>query len=183
MLTLCLAIMIALFACISAAGAALSITPTEAHVGDTITISGTTAFSPGNQVLVEVQSASFTATNKSDNSGFSGISGVVPVVKDAPYNRWTFTFDTSTIRPDTYLVRVEVLETTAIETTSFVLLPRPQATEATTTVSTPVPTTTMPATTTTAPPTTTPDAGVSAPLLVAVVVGLFVLSYGRTRAR
>jgi hypothetical protein len=148
-----------------------------------MTISGTTAFSPGNQVLVEVQSASFTATNKSGDPGFSGISGVVPVVKDMPYNRWTFTFDTSTFRPDTYLVRVEVLETTAVETTSFVLLPRSQETTATTTIGTPIPTTAEPVTTTTALPTTTQQAGSFAPLLAAVVLGLFVISHGRIRAR
>jgi hypothetical protein len=95
------------------------------HVGDRILISGTTILSPGNQILIEVTSASFGPTNKSEESRFYGASAVVTVEKGAldSVNNWSYVLDTGDLAPDTYLVSISGITVRAYaQSSSFVLV-------------------------------------------------------------
>ncbi|HEU17627.1 MAG TPA: hypothetical protein ENO06_02720 [Methanolinea sp.] len=95
------------------------------HVGDRIVMSGTTNLHPGNRLLVEITSVSFSPTNKSEESAFSGISDVVTVMPgpDDRNNTWSCTLDTTELKPDTYSVLVSGITTkTFRKSTSFELL-------------------------------------------------------------
>lgn len=95
------------------------------HVGDTILISGTTILSPGNQILIEVTSASFGPTNKSEESRFYGASAVVTVEKGDlnSVNSWSYVLDTGDLAPDTYLVSISgITVKTYAQSSSFVLV-------------------------------------------------------------
>ncbi len=94
------------------------------HVGDKILISGTTILSPGNQILIDVTSASFGPTNKSEESRFYGASAVVTVEKGTvnSVNSWSYLLDTSDLAPDTYLVSISGITVKAYtQSSSFVL--------------------------------------------------------------
>jgi len=95
------------------------------HVGDTILISGTTILSPGNRILIEVTSASFGPTNKSEESRFYGASAVVTVEKGTmnSVNSWSYPLDTGNFAPDTYLVSISGITVKAYaQSSSFVLV-------------------------------------------------------------
>ncbi len=95
------------------------------HVGDKVLISGTTILSPGNQVLIEVTSASFGPTNKSEESRFYGASAVVIVKKGNldSVNSWSYLLDTGNLAPDTYLVSISGITVKAYAlSSSFVLV-------------------------------------------------------------
>jgi hypothetical protein len=95
------------------------------RVGDKILISGTTILSPGNQVLIEVTSASFGPTNKSEESRFYGASAVVTVEKGTlnSVNSWSYLLDTGDLAPDTYLVSISGITVKAYaQSSSFVLV-------------------------------------------------------------
>jgi len=96
----------------------------EYRVGNVVTLMGNTNLAAGDQLQVEIISASFTPMPKGQESGFSGISGTVTVIPGTPLNTWTFTFDTTGFRPDEYLVRVESVDVGVIETGSFRLVER-----------------------------------------------------------
>ena len=95
------------------------------HVGDRIVISGTTNLHPGNRLLVEITSVSFSPTNKSEDAAFSGVTDVVTVEPgpDDRNNSWSYTLDTSELKPDTYSVLVSGITTkTFRKSTSLELL-------------------------------------------------------------
>jgi hypothetical protein len=95
------------------------------HVGDRILISGTTILSPGNQILIEVTSASFGPTNKSEESRFYGASAVITVEKGSlnSVNSWSYVLDTGDLAPDTYLVSISGITVKAYDqSSSFVLV-------------------------------------------------------------
>ncbi len=131
----------------------ITIDPVGDHqVGDTFTITGTTNLAEGDQLLVEIQSAAFSPTEKTVTDGFSGQTGTVEVQKGDAVNTWSFEVDASTFRPDQYIVTVESIEAAAASTsTTFNIVER--TTTPTPTATTPV-ATTPPAETTTVPPTT-----------------------------
>ncbi|MGC9434458.1 MAG: MEMAR_RS02690 family S-layer glycoprotein, partial [Methanomicrobiales archaeon] len=115
-------------------------------IGDTVTLSGTTNLAEGDELLIDVTSASFKPTDKTQAEEFSGASGTVTVEKGAEFNTWSFSIgDTSQWRADEYIVKVESIDTDASATTTFNVVEVPPTTAA--------PPTTAP---TTAPPTTVP---------------------------
>ncbi len=123
----------------------ITINSSASHtIGERINLSGTTNLAPGNRLLVEVTSQTFGPTPKDQSSEFSGVTDTV-TVQDGPgdQNIWSFSFDTASFIPDTYVVRVSGMTVSnAVVSTSFTLNPI-----------TPTPTPTPPPTT---PPTTLP---------------------------
>ena len=129
---------------------------TEKMVGDKFEIKGTTNLAVDDEILVEVYSSSFGPTPKETSGEFSGASGTVKVVKGTEgFNTWSFPVDTTTFKPDEYIVQASAigLETTndVTATTLFNVVEFVP-----TTVPPTVPPTTVPPT---APPTTTPGFG------------------------
>ena len=115
---------------------AASINPIGDHaVGDTFTISGSTNLAAGDNVLVEIRSASFAPTGKNAASGSSGASGTVTVVAGSgSSNRWSFDVDTAGWKPDEYLVTVSGVTIDVTGSASFSLraaVPTPVQTTAT----------------------------------------------------
>lgn len=77
-------------------------------VGEKFTISGTTNLAVGDKLQVDVYSSSFSPTKKSQSGAYSGASGVVEVTTGTSGgNQWSFFIDSSTFRPDEYIVTVE----------------------------------------------------------------------------
>ncbi|WP_301663152.1 MEMAR_RS02690 family S-layer glycoprotein [Methanoculleus frigidifontis] len=89
--------------------------------GSTFTITGTTNLAPGDELLIDVTSASFDPMAGVPYIGFSGASGAVTVQRGAPNNTWFFEVDASTFRPDEYIVNVESVETGVTCSTTFAL--------------------------------------------------------------
>jgi hypothetical protein len=80
----------------------------EYPVGDRIHFSGYTNLAPGNELLVEVRSVSFSPTRKNEDNRWSGISTVVVVSKGATgrVNTWSCLIDTTGFVPDRYEVEI-----------------------------------------------------------------------------
>ena len=79
----------------------------EHYVGDTVTITGSTNLAVGDNLLVEIYSSSFKPTQKAQSGEFSGSSGTVTVMPGTNgYNTWSFDVDTSTFKPDEYILKV-----------------------------------------------------------------------------
>ncbi|NVO66658.1 MEMAR_RS02690 family S-layer glycoprotein [Methanofollis tationis] len=122
-------------------------------VGDKFTITGTTNLAVGNDLIVDVTSASFAASTKDQATSFSGSSGTVVVAEGTDYNTWSFAVDASSFKADQYSVKVESIDADVTTSTTFNVLEG----VATTVPATTAPVTTAPATTvpaTTAPATT-----------------------------
>jgi hypothetical protein len=146
----------------------------EYRVGDVITLTGTTNLASGNQLQVEVISASFAPAQKGEDTSFSGSSGIVTVERGT----WTYTFSTAGFRQDEYMVTVEAVGIGVIDKGSFRLMDRPLATTTITTVPSGSPAaggTTVPAT---GSPAATPKAGGFSWLLV---VPVLIIPYLRRR--
>jgi hypothetical protein len=149
-------------------------------LGERINLSGTTNLAPGNRLLVEVTSQTFGPTPKDQSGAFSGITDTV-TVQDGPgdQNTWSFSFDTTSFIPDTYVVRVSgITVSNAVASTSFTLNPV-----------TPTPTPTPPPTTRpTTPPTTEPTpvptttAGLT-PITIIGAIAVFLVAFGIVRGR
>ena len=139
----------------------------DKYVGDVFTLTGETNLAEGDELLVEVVSASFKPTEKTASGEFSGVSGTTEVVAGEDYNAWSFEVDASAFKPDEYIVRVESIDSGYTATTTFdVLAGAPPTTAPPTTA----PPTTAPPTTappTTAEPTPTPTPGFGA--LIALI--------------
>jgi PGF-CTERM protein len=134
----------------------------DKHVGDKFTINAQTNLAVDDEVLVQVYSSSFKPTQKSQSGEFSGATGTVKVTKgDSGMNKISFDVDSSTFKPDEYIVTEEavlqeatgtalfnVLETPVVTATPVVVVttaaPTPVPTTIITTVPTPVPTTKSP---------------------------------------
>jgi len=148
----------------------------EQRVGSKFEIAGTTNLAyDDNDLLVEVTSSSFKPTDKSQSGEFSGATGTVKVQQGTDgLNKWGFTVDASTFKPDEYIVRVSGVTTDVVETILFNVVeagaapvaaatPEPTAapveqnvTEQPTEVPTPVPTEVPTEVPTTVPPTPEP---------------------------
>jgi hypothetical protein len=96
------------------------------HVGDNITIQGTTILSAGDPLLVEVVSSSFGPAPKSTSQSFTGVSGITTVQKGPPGrpNLWSFSFATGGFINDTYIVTVSGITIDVRDSTTFLLEPR-----------------------------------------------------------
>jgi hypothetical protein len=89
--------------------------------GNIVTISGNTNLAPGDRLLVNVVSASFTPTGKGAGGGFGGAAGTAIVQPGSPLNTYSFDVDVSAFPPDEYLVSIESVETTFTASGEFVL--------------------------------------------------------------
>lgn len=138
---------------------------TQKMVGDKFNIQGTTNLAVDDEILVEVYSSSFGPTPKETSGEFSGSSGTVKVVQGTQgFNTWSFPVDTTTFKPDEYIVTAsaigletaqDITATTLFNVVEFVPTTVP-TTAPPTTGPTTAPPTTVP---TTVPPTTTPGFG------------------------
>ncbi|KAF5033974.1 hypothetical protein DSECCO2_601050 [anaerobic digester metagenome] len=134
----------------------------DQSAGSTFTISGTTNLAAGEDVVVEVTSASFQPGQTGQTTGFSSDAGTVTIQAGETANTWSFEVDGSSFRPDQYIVSVESIEASTSTTGTFNVIEGPATTQPTGTVTTtPTGTETTPTTTTTtqATPTTTPGFG------------------------
>jgi len=143
------------------------------RVGDSFTITGSTNLAVDNDLLVEIYSSSFKPTQKVQGSGFSGSSGTVKVEPGTNgFNSWSFPVDTSTFKPDEYLVKVSgtTNEVTGSATFNILELLPPTSIP---TVKTQVTTfqTASPNTTTTSPLPTTTNKSPPSPITILIAFG------------
>ncbi|MFA4876590.1 MAG: hypothetical protein WC586_04190 [Methanoregula sp.] len=123
------------------------------YVGDKFTISGYTNLASGDNLQVEITSTSFSPTQKTSDGRFSGIAKTIKVQPGTGgKNPWSVDVDTSSFRPDEYMVTVSGITQTTTGSTSFRVLEPVAPAPATpvmvvTTTPTPAPTTIVPATT------------------------------------
>ena len=124
----------------------------DKHVGDKFTITATTNLAVNDDVLVTVYSSSFKPTDKSQSGEFSGATGTVKVTKGTSgLNAISFDVDSSTFKPDEYLVTESAVLQVATGTALFNVLEASPVTVAPTTVA---PTAAVTTIVTTVPPTT-----------------------------
>jgi len=126
---------------------------TEKQVGEKFEIKGTTNLAVDDELLVEVVSSSFGPTQKTQSGEFNGATGTIKVVKGTEgFNTWTFPVDTTTFKPDEYIVKVSGVTVDVTQTALFnvvevkptTIVTTPPSTPVQTTVATPVPTTPTP---------------------------------------
>jgi len=146
----------------------------DKHVGDKFTITASTNLAVDDEVLVTVYSSSFKPTQKSQSGEFSGATGTVKVVKgDSGMNQISFDVDSSTFKPDEYIVTENAILQVATGTALFNVLEG--AAPVVTTKAPVVVTTVAPVVTTVAPvvttvvPTTTPKPAPGYGALIALI--------------
>ena len=93
-------------------------------VGSKFEITGSTNLDyDGNDLLVEVTSSSFTPTTKDQSNAFSGATGTVPITQGTDgINKWSFTVDAATFKPDEYIVRVSGVTVDIVDTAIFTVV-------------------------------------------------------------
>jgi S-layer glycoprotein len=106
----------------------------DKHVGDKFTITAATNLAVDDEILVQVYSSSFKPTQKSQSGEFSGATGTVKVQKgDTGMNKITFDVDSSTFKPDEYIVTEDAVIQEATGTALFNVLegaaPTPEPTK------------------------------------------------------
>ncbi|MEN6343544.1 MAG: MEMAR_RS02690 family S-layer glycoprotein [Methanospirillum sp.] len=90
------------------------------RAGDPLRITGTTNLAVGDNLLITVTSSSFSATNKTSGTGFSGVSGSTTVqAGSSGNNTFNFTADTSQLQPDTYQVSVQAPDAGVTQSATF----------------------------------------------------------------
>ncbi len=125
----------------------------DKHVGDKFTITAATNLAVDDEILVQVYSSSFKPTQKSQSGEFSGATGTVKVAKgDSGMNKISFDVDSSTFKPDEYIVTEEAILQVATGTALFNVL---DGAAPVVTTAAPVVTTVAPVVTTAAPVVTT----------------------------
>ena len=146
----------------------------DKHVGDKFTILAATNLAVDDEVLVTVYSSSFKPTQKSQSGEFSGATGTVKVAKgDSGMNKISFDVDSSTFKPDEYIVQASAILQVATGTALFNVLEG--AAPVVTTKAPVVVTTVAPVVTTVAPvvttvvPTTTPKPAPGYGALIALI--------------
>jgi PGF-CTERM protein len=129
----------------------------DKHVGDKFTITASTNLAVDDEILVEVYSSSFKPTQKSQSGEFSGATGTVKVTKgDSGLNKISFDIDSSTFKPDEYLVTEKAVLQDATGTALFNVLDTVVTVPPTTVITTVAPPTTIPTTIATTVPTPIP---------------------------
>jgi PGF-CTERM protein len=129
----------------------------DKHVGDKFTITAQTNLAVDDEILVQVYSSSFKPTQKSQSGEFSGATGTVKVTKgDSGMNKISFDVDSSTFKPDEYIVTEGAVIQEATGTALFNVLETTVQTAVPTTVVTAAPTAAPTAVITTAAPTPVP---------------------------
>jgi len=130
----------------------------DKHVGDKFTITAQTNLAVDDEVLVQVYSSSFKPTDKSQSGEFSGATGTVKVTKgDSGMNKISFDVDSSTFKPDEYIVTAQaVIQDNAVGTALFNVLETPVVTATPVVVVTSAAPTEVPTTVVTTAPTAVP---------------------------
>jgi PGF-CTERM protein len=130
----------------------------DKHVGDKFTITAATNLAVDDDILVQVYSSSFKPTQKSQSGEFSGATGTVKVTKgDSGMNKISFDVDSSTFKPDEYIITADAILQTATGTALFNVLDGTAPTAVpTVVVTTAAPVTAVPTTVATAVPTAIP---------------------------
>ena len=148
--------------------------PGDQAMGTTFTISGTTNLAVDDQISVEVTSSSFTAAEKTQNTGTSGVTVITKVVAgDGVNNVWSVEVDSTNWELDEYIVNVDGLEIDVTATATFNLVEKVVTPTATATGATPTTTATATATATATP--ATPGFGAFVALAGLGAVALLVL--------
>jgi PGF-CTERM protein len=130
--------------------------------GSKFTITGTTNVAVGDKLIVDVTSAAFGPSKKTEASGFGSVSGSAVVEKGDGANKWSFEVDAADFKPDQYIVKVECIETETTATANFNMVAADETTptaEVTTTAPAGEVTTTAPAGEATTEATPTPGFG------------------------
>ncbi|SCL76486.1 major cell surface glycoprotein [Methanoculleus chikugoensis] len=127
--------------------------------GSKFTITGTTNLAVGDALNVEVTSAAFQPTSKSEASGFGSVAGVVNVQQGDGANTWSFEVDGASFKPDQYIVTVESIDTDTTATATFNVVEAVPTTQTTPVETTPVETTPVETQTTEPTPTQSPGFG------------------------
>ncbi|MFA6225568.1 MAG: MEMAR_RS02690 family S-layer glycoprotein [Methanoregula sp.] len=95
----------------------------DKHVGDKFTITASTNLAVDDEVLVQVYSSSFKPTQKSQSGEFSGATGTVKVTRgDSGMNKLWFDVDSSTFKPDEYIITEDAILQTCTATALFNVL-------------------------------------------------------------
>ncbi|HJK20519.1 MAG TPA: MEMAR_RS02690 family S-layer glycoprotein, partial [Methanocorpusculum sp.] len=148
--------------------------PGDQATGTTFTISGTTNLAVGDQIIVDVQSSSFTAVDKSSTSITDGVSVTTTVVAgEGTDNVWSVEVDTTNWKLDEYTIKASGIEVDVTATTNFNLVEKVATPTATATGATPTTTATATATATATP--ATPGFGAFVALAGLGAVALLVL--------
>ncbi|MDD1688276.1 MAG: PGF-CTERM sorting domain-containing protein, partial [Methanoregula sp.] len=122
------------------------------------------------EILVQVYSSSFKPTQKSQSGEFSGATGTVKVQKgETGMNKILFDVDSSTFKPDEYIVTEDAVIQEATGTALFNVLEGAAPTPVPTTVATVVQTTVATPVPTTVPPTPTPTKSPGYGALIALI--------------
>jgi trimeric autotransporter adhesin len=141
-------------------------------VGDKFTITGSTNLAVGNDLLIEIVSSSFSPTQKSEGSEFSGSSGIVNVEPGINgLNRWSFDVDSSSFKPDEYIVKVSSVTNDVTSSTTFNIIEK-----MTTTLVTPSPTTLPTASPVIVPASLTPTTTQKSPVSIVTILLAFVVA-------
>jgi PGF-CTERM protein len=142
----------------------------DKHVGDKFTITAKTNLAVDDEVLVQVYSSSFKPTQKSQSGEFSGATGTIKVTKgDSGMNMLSFDVDSSTFKPDEYIVTEDAVIQDCTGTALFNVLEGAAPTAVPTTVVTTVPTNVATTVPTTVPPTPTPTKSPGYGALIALI--------------
>ena len=97
--------------------------PGDQGVGTKFTISGTTNLAVGDQIIVEVQSSSFEAVDKTSSSITDGTSMTTKVVAgEGTDNVWSVEVDTTNWKLDEYTIKASGIEVDVTATTNFNLV-------------------------------------------------------------
>jgi len=161
--------------------------PGDHVVGDRFTAGGSTNLAVGDNLMVEITSSSFGPTQKGGGSQFSGVSGMVHVVPGTTgYNRWSFDVDTSTFKPDEYILKVSGITVDVTGSTTFNIVEKipttPPTAITTTTVTTPATVPASPVPTPSEPPQPVPTkAPVSLPGIISILVIVVIARTARKR--
>ncbi len=127
--------------------------------GSKFTITGTTNLAVGDTLNIDVTSAAFQPTTKTEASGFGSVAGTTKVEQGDGANTWSFEVDGASFKPDQYIVKIESIEAGTTATANFNVVeavPTTQTTPTTTATGEVTPTAT---TTTEATPTQSPGFG------------------------
>jgi len=127
--------------------------------GSKFTITGTTNLAVGDTLNIEVTSAAFKPTTKTEASGFGSVAGTTTVKQGDGANTWSFEVDGSSFKADQYIVKVECIETDTTATATFNVVEAVPTQVTPTTTGTAVTTPTTPPATPTPTPTQSPGFG------------------------
>ncbi|WP_321508026.1 hypothetical protein [uncultured Methanoregula sp.] len=93
------------------------------YVGEQVTLSGYTNLASGDNLQVEITSTSFSPSQKTSDGSFSGTAKTIKVQPGTGgKNPWSLTIDTSSFRPDEYMVTVSGITQTVTGSTTFRIL-------------------------------------------------------------